>query len=74
MRTPRQPSLGPRSLVHGAVVHDDEELQLGQDIPVDHLQEVEKLPGPVATLALTYDRAGDNAEGGEERGCTVAPG
>ena len=49
VRSPRQPSLDRRGLVGGVVVHDDVDVQPLGDAPVDLLQEVEELPGPVAS-------------------------
>ena len=42
------------------------------DRAVDLLQEVEKLPGPVAPVALADDEAGSDIEGCEQRGRSVA--
>ena len=48
VRSSRQPGLDRRGLVSGVVVHDDVDVQPLRDTPVDLLQEVEELPGPVA--------------------------
>ena len=67
VRSPRQPGLDRRGLVSGVVVHDDVEVQPLRGTPVDLLQEVEELPGPVAPVALADDEAGGDIEGGEQR-------
>ena len=71
VRSPRQPSLDRRGLVGGVVVHDDVEVQPLGDAPVDLLQEVEELPGPVASVALADDAARGDIEGCEQRGGAV---
>ena len=48
------------------------DIQALGDISVDHLEEIEELPGPVALIALADDRVGGNIEGGEQRGGAVA--
>ena len=56
----------------GVVVHDDVDVQLVGNASVDLLQEVEKLPGPVAPVALADDAARGDIEGCEQRGRSVA--
>ena len=65
-------ALTPIGLVGGAIVHDHVDGQPVRDIAVDHLDEVEELPGPMAAIALTDDRAGGDVEAGKERGRAVA--
>ena len=60
-----------RGLVSGVVVHDDVDVQPLRDTPVDLLQEVEELPGPVAPVALADDAARGDIEGCEQRGRAV---
>ena len=69
--TPRHPGLDRYGLVGGVVVHDDADVQPLGDAPVDLLQEVGELPGPVAPVALADDEASGGIEGGEQRGGAV---
>ena len=71
VRPPCQPGFDCRRLVGGVIVHDDVDVQPFGDRAVDLFQEVEKLPGPVAPVALADDAAGGDIEGGEERGRAV---
>lgn len=72
VRPPGQPSFDRCGFVGGVVVHDDVDVEPGRNIAVDHLEEVEELPGPVAAITLADDRAGGDVEGGEQRGRAVA--
>ena len=51
----RQPGLDRGGLVGGVVVHHDVDVQPLGDVSVNHLEDVEELSGPVATVALTDD-------------------
>ena len=64
-------ALTAADLVSGVIVHDDVDVQPLRDTPVDLLQEVEELPGPVASVALADDAARGDVEGCEERGRAV---
>ena len=63
VRSPRQPGLDRCGLVSGVIVHDDVDVQLLGDAPVDLLQEVEELPRPVAPVALADNAARGDVEG-----------
>ena len=66
VRPPCQPGFHCRRLVGGVIVHDDVDVQPLGDTAVDLFQEVEKLPGPVAPVALADDEAGSDIEGCEQ--------
>ena len=72
MRTPRQARLDLCALVGGAAVHNDVDVEPVRDIEVDHLEEVEELPGPVAAIALADDRGGGDVRRREQRDRAVA--
>ena len=72
VRPPCQPGFHCRRLVGGVIVHDDVDVQPLGDLGVDLFQEVEKLPGPVAPVALADDEAGSDIEGCEQRSRSVA--
>ncbi len=63
MRPPSQLGFDRGGLVGGVVVHDDVDVEAVRNIAVDHLEEVEELLGPVASVA--DDRAGGDAANSE---------
>ena len=63
---PRQPGLDASSLVGGVVVHDDVDAESVRDVSVDHLEEIEELPGAVAAVAFADHGARGDVEGGEQ--------
>ena len=72
MRPPCQPSLHRRRFKGGVVVYDDVDVEPVRDIPVDHLEEVDELPAPLAAIALAADRAGGDVERREQQVLAVA--
>ncbi len=72
MRAARQPSLDPRRLVGGIIVHDDMYVGACGHVPVDLFEKVQKLGRAVAFVALADDGTGGDIQRGEKRCGTVA--
>src|SRR5215831_16864061 len=67
-----EPALHGRTFVGAVVVHDEVNVQLGRYFLFQFAEEFDVLPAPMATQTVPNHLAGQNVEGGKQRGRAVA--